>query len=287
MYILMEDPIIKEHFNNKSMTSYDNRSMPFYNNHLTISNDRSIINQRSQNFDYNRQNSRNGCRQIYLKKILFPLIDESKVNQLMIDDESIKFITFPLSAQEITNIIMNNLMDFKNSDNLAKIMKQLVITEMTAGVGGNVLNFSKYFKYVNAIELDPIRYNYLVNNVRLYGYDNVNCYNDNSISMLIDKDDITQDIIFFDPPWGGKDYKLHSNLRLNFGEYSIENVCKMLFVRPTNKMIVIKLPNNYDFEFLTSELSTYRVSNYSLDRMSIVVVKNYLDDKLATPSCNL
>ena len=37
----------------------------------------------------------------------------------MIDDESIKFITFPLSAQEITNIIMNNLEKKTRFNNLA------------------------------------------------------------------------------------------------------------------------------------------------------------------------
>jgi len=154
-------------------------------------------------------------------------------------------------------------------------MKYEVITEMTAGVGGNVLNFAKYFKYVNAIEIDPIRYNYLDKNIILYDFENVNCYNEDSINFLIDKNDIVQDILFFDPPWGGKDYKLFSNLKLTFGPYSIENVCKLLFQKKYNKMIIMKLPNNYDFNFMIEELKEYRLSKYVLDRMTIVVVKNY------------
>lgn len=240
---------------------------------------------------YSRNNVPNtktiGKNGIYLRKLIFPLISEDKINQLMIDDESIKYITFASSAQEITNVIMNNLIDFPsiftedengqawNSIPIDKRMKYLVITEMTAGVGGNVLNFAKYFKYVNAIEIDPIRYKYLEHNIKLYNFDNVNCYNMDSSKMLLDGDDINQDIIFFDPPWGGKDYKLYSNLRLNFGDFSIENICKTLFQRQGNKMIVMKLPNNYDFDFMFDQLKEYGVSKYFLDRMTIVVVKNY------------
>lgn len=227
-------------------------------------------------------------RNIILKKLIFPPISEDKIDQLTIDDESIKLITFTSSAQDTTNVIMNNLFDFPcpniryNTTKwkelpLYKKMKSLVITEMTAGVGGNVLNFAKYFKYVNAIEINTLRYNYLNRNIKLYGYHNVNCYNDDSLDLLTCKDDILQDIVFFDPPWGGKDYKLATNLRLTFGQYSIENVCKMLFQRSCNKIIVIKLPNNYDFDFLCQELADYRVGKFVLNWMTIVVAKNYAD----------
>ena len=226
---------------------------------------------------------------ISLKKMIFPTIAEEKISQLMIDDESIKYITFNTSAQQISNIIMNSLSDFPcptttsnsssvtnwNSQSLSKKMKKLVITEMTAGVGGNVLNFAKYFKYVNAIEIDPLRYNYLDKNIKLYEYDNVNCYNDDSINLLIKHDDIVQDIIFFDPPWGGKDYKLYYKLRLKFVNYAIEEICHILFQRDRNKMIIMKLPNNYDFEYMCDTFKDYRVSKFVLDRMTIIVVKKY------------
>lgn len=223
-----------------------------------------------------------------LRKLLFPPISDEKIYQLSIDDDSIKYITFPSCAQEISNIIMNNLMDFPcpdkeidpkwNEKSLDKRMSRLVITEMTAGVGGNVLNFANYFKFVNAIEIDIIRYNYLKKNVALYNFVNVNCYHDNAIKILVENDELVQDIIFVDPPWGGKDYKLHHNLRLSFGDYSIESLCKMLFQKAHNKMIVLKLPNNYDFDYLNSELINYRVSKVSLEKMTIIVIKNYPDD---------
>src|ERR1700678_3664873 len=97
---------------------------------------------------------------IKLKQLIFPPISNDKLNKLMIDNESIRYITFTQSAYEITNVVMNNLYDFPcpdpaklrqwNTVTFDKKMEELVITDMTAGVGGNVLNFANYFKYVNA-----------------------------------------------------------------------------------------------------------------------------------------
>ncbi|BCS83265.1 putative RNA methylase [Cotonvirus japonicus] len=240
---------------------------------------------------------------VILKKLIFPPISENRIPFLMIDNESIKYITFNVSAQEITNIIMNSLHDFPcpiinnlnktecdinktecdinkkiikwSSKSLENRMKKLVITEMTAGVGGNVLNFAKYFKYVNAIEINNERYKYLNNNIKLYDYTNVNCYNNNSIDLLIEKDDIIQNIIFFDPPWGGNGYKLYHNLKLMFDKYTIEQICDKLFERNYNKMIVLKLPINYDFDYLSQQLNKFTISKFILNKMVIIVIKNY------------
>lgn len=222
---------------------------------------------------------------IKLKHIIFPYIEENKINDLLIDNDSIKYITFASSAQEITNIIMNNLdfkeeisliekmnnLDFKEETSLIKKMNNLVITDMTAGVGGNVLNFSNYFKYVNAIEIELIRYNYLINNIKTYGYNNINCYNNNSIKLLLDEDDIRQDIIFFDPPWGGINYKEIDNIRLTFENRTIEEICNLLIKNET-KMIVIKLPNNYDFNFFIKEIK-YPTYKYIINKMTIMIIK--------------
>jgi 16S rRNA G966 N2-methylase RsmD len=221
----------------------------------------------------------------YLKKLIFPPIADDKINKLMIDDDSIKFITYASPAHEITNIIMKNVSDFPcpkicsqsewNAKSLCERMKCLTISEMTAGVGGNVLSFANYFKYVNAIEIDKTRYNYLNKNIKLYGFTNVNCYNADSLELLVTNDIILQDIIFFDPPWGGKNYKIHTKLRLQFGKYTIENVCKVLLEKSHNKMVILKLPNNYDIDYITEVLQEYFISKFFLSKMTIIVVKNY------------
>lgn len=235
-----------------------------------------------------RSKPNNSYRNMYtLKKLIFPPIAEDKIDRLMIDNESIKLITYASSAQEITNIIMNNLIDFPcpahiqsnetrwTSMHLAEKMRHLVISDMTAGVGGNVLNFASNFKYVNAVEIDSIRYNYLNKNVKLYNFVNVNCYNADSYNLLVEQDIISQDIVFFDPPWGGINYKTFSSLRLYFGIHTIENVCKKILAKTNTKMIIIKLPKNYEMEYMKQELKEYRFCQIVLERMIIVVIKNY------------
>jgi 16S rRNA G966 N2-methylase RsmD len=220
-----------------------------------------------------------------LKKLIFPPLINGDINQIKIDDESIKYITFHNSAQEITNIIMNNLDDFPcprssllskwKSLSMVEKIRELVITDMTGGVGGNILNFANYFKYVNAVEIDPTRCQYLQYNVELYSFLNVNYYCNDSTKLLVEEDNLRQDIVFFDPPWGGKDYKNFSKLKLQFGPNgdSIEKICRLLFTKERNQMIVLKLPNNYDFEYLREELSSHRTISFNLDRMTIVIVK--------------
>lgn len=222
-----------------------------------------------------------------LKRIMFPNIEENKINSLMIDEDSMSYITYSESAQEITNVIMNNLADFpipKTVDydtwinmTLHNRMKYLVITDMTAGVGGNVLNFSRFFKYVNAIEINKIRCDYLKHNVNLYNFINVNCYCDDSMNMLIREEKISQDIVFFDPPWGGKTYKNLENLKLYLSEDEsnpIELVIRNILDKGT-KMVVVKLPKNYDFEYFEEQLHDMKCCNFTLDRMNIMIVKNY------------
>lgn len=235
-----------------------------------------------------------------LKRIMFPVIEENKISSLMIDEDSISYITYSESAQEITNVIMNNLVEFPcpitiNEDiwcdmTLYNRMKHLVITDMTAGVGGNVLNFSRFFKYVNAIEINKTRCDYLKHNIDLYNFINVNCYCGDSINILINDNQISQDIVFFDPPWGGRQYKNYENLKLYFkGEddtstgISVENIVQCLLEKGT-KMVVAKLPKNYDFVYFEETLlamnlqnSSMKISccNFMLDRMSIMIVKNY------------
>lgn len=233
-----------------------------------------------------------------IKKLIFPPTDIYKLSQIMIDEESYKYITFFTTAQEITNIIMNNLHDFpaphfiSNRSWLKKKIEhklsKLVITDMTAGVGGNVLNFAKYFRYVNAIEIDTRKYKCLVNNINIYEFKNVNYYNTDSYDFLINKDNINQDIIFFDPPWGGKKYKFYNNIRLIFDntlyiknqkydadiyEYSIEQV--IIKILEKVKMVVLKLPNNYDFLYFNKMLNKYRISKFNLEKMTIIIIKNY------------
>jgi 16S rRNA G966 N2-methylase RsmD len=213
------------------------------------------------------KNSKHNLKKLLkVKRKIFPDISEDRLNKLLIDEESIKYITFKSDAEDISQIIIKNLEEKAD---------EYVISDMTAGVGGNVLNFAKYFKYVNAIEINRERYNYLNNNIYQYDLINVNTYNYDSYNLLIEQDEIRQDIVFFDPPWGGSSYKDYDSLRLTFADKSIEDICLKLLEK-NNKLIVLKLPKNYDFNYLKEKLSDHTVIIYQLDRIGIVTIKGKL-----------
>ena len=90
---------------------------------------------------------------IYNKKILKKLFPQSTnkniYKQLLIDKESKMYISTNIISNKISYIILNKLneINIKNSN--------LIITDATAGVGGNTLSFSKYFSKVNSSYYSP------------------------------------------------------------------------------------------------------------------------------------
>lgn len=120
----------------------------------------------------------------------------------------------------------------------------IVITDATAGVGGNSISFGKYFKHVNAVEIDEKRAKYLRNNTKLNGANNISVYGYDYVQLM---KKLYQDVIFIDPPWGGKNYKSFHNIRCELSHVSIEDICNQL--ESNTKLIVLKLPYNYDIEY--------------------------------------
>ena len=83
----------------------------------------------------------------------------------------------------------------------------------------------------------------LENNVKLYNLNNVNLINDDCKNYLNSE----YDIIFFDPPWGGPEYKTHKSLELFLGDENLINIIEKI---PKNKYIILKLPFNYNLNNL-------------------------------------
>ena len=247
---------------------------------------------------------------------IFPLLKNSTCyNKLKIDDESFSYITIREIADLITKVICHHLMKFNINP------QKVNIVDYTAGVGGNVLSFVKYFNHVTAIESCALRASYLKNNVEIYGFKNITIINDTSINYhnneLIMSD---TNVVFVDPPWGGSSYKdCDELLQLKLDNISMENLfidivkkyseyyfhkekfinilqqitSKHNIIQPTkvnklynkydikyNKVVVFKLPKNYDIEnfysFIKAHSSYYtnyiiRSYVYILNKMIIVV----------------
>ena len=186
---------------------------------------------------------------------IFPqLKNTSNYSKLLIDEESFSFITIREIAELTSKIISYHLI--KNNINPQKIS----IIDYTAGVGGNILSFSKYFNWAYAVEIDKVRSEYLQNNLNIYNQKNVTVINDSSINynnknML----NIKPNVIFIDPPWGGTCYRKNDLLKLTLSDVPIEEFVLDIFdkfrtinISPldsySNRLVVLKLPKNYDIE---------------------------------------
>lgn len=160
---------------------------------------------------------------------LFPIepgVDRTKAH---IGGESKAVMTNPADAQELAQIIASKL---------DRPAAQTTLTDGTAHVGGNTLCFSKMFGSVTAVEIDPLYFQCLEHNVRLYNRKNVRCIQGDYTRVMTS---LKQDIVFLDPPWGGIGYRMHTRISLYLSNLSVSSLIVSL-VNQKVWMIVIKAP---------------------------------------------
>ena len=183
------------------------------------------------------------------------------------------YITTPYNSQTISLIIRNNLQDTEN--------RQICVFDMMAGVGGDTIEFGKTFGSVISCEKDGARFNMLRNNIGVYSLSNVELHNECCLTLL-PKVLPTVDVLYMDPPWGGKAYKDSNMLTLSIDNRPIEDVIRGILVKTTNtatvnrlKLIVLKLPKNYDLQHLYNKTKSpdNTILMYELPKMLIIVYK--------------
>ena len=119
---------------------------------------------------------------------VFPDLEVSRRRQIKYDWTAVYSTSSKKAAELIANILLNY------------IDKDSVITDATAGVGGNTSIFSNRFKKTHAVELDCARFTMLCHNMQLYGASNVIFYNADYLklcwSLQQDVDETKLDEIF-------------------------------------------------------------------------------------------
>ena len=200
---------------------------------------------------------------------LFPYLrDKEKASNLMIDDESIYYISVREYAEKTTDIIKTHLMDLGYNPN------NIIVTDAMAGVGGNTISLAKNFRYVYAIEFEKDRSIMIRNNIKIYNCENIKVINDDCMNVL--RHISNHHVIFLDPPWGGSDYKNFTSLRLHINNEPIENICNKLtdpkYMKKVPSMIVLKLPKNYDLKHFYYESKNKKLYYYNLKKMIIIII---------------
>jgi 16S rRNA G966 N2-methylase RsmD len=185
-----------------------------------------------------------------IKKI-YPNISEDKLKELKYDEEGLYSITLPEEAKIISSLLVKSL---------KKEAKKSIIFDGTAGLGGNTLSFCNYFKNVISCEINKSRYDILKKNIELYKYNNIVINNINCIEYI--KNNNSSDVYFFDPPWGGPDYKFKTNISLKLSNMSLINIVKLIKNKNNNAIICFKLPFNYNFnEFENMKYYKKKIKN--------------------------
>ena len=214
---------------------------------------------------------------------LFPCPPSKNFNNLMIDDDLVSYITTPVNSEMITAIIESLI-----PNNISR--SDVTILDGTACVGGDSISFGRMFGTVVASEIEEHRYNMLVNNLREFELYNVVPVNEDCLKVFRRLNFV--DIMYFDPPWGGKSYKTENLLRLSIGDLYVDELVNLIFYKNTEKsismntqydyeirsdvkMVVLKLPKNYNLSGLyeMTKSPSLTMLMYELNKMLIVVFK--------------
>jgi 16S rRNA G966 N2-methylase RsmD len=188
----------------------------------------------------------------YIINMINTLFPNTIYSNIQYDDEGLYSITKPIEAEEISCLIKLNL----TNSNLLNIF------DGTGGLGGNTINFSKHFNHITTCEINKERYNMLVNNIDQYNLKNITKLNTDSVNYLYEHYN-EFDIYFFDPPWGGPLYKKCVKIQLKIGDQSLLEIAQFLKSKVNNKILVYKIPFNYDFsEFYEFNYKIHKINKY-------------------------
>ena len=162
---------------------------------------------------------------------------------------------------------MFSLSEKKDADYLSQILFKkygnIKILDATAGSGGNSISFGTFFSNVISIEKNTDRYEMLVENLKKYNVKN-KIINGNFLEYLNDD----YQLIFLDLPWGGPNYKYMDSISLYVDDIMLKKLVEEL--NNINKIIVLKLPFNYDM----NEFINFNYMKYKINKYQIIIIDN-------------
>lgn len=177
------------------------------------------------------------------KKIKDHLKDTQKdlenlcLRDFILNEEGMYSITKPYESLQIAKL-------------MSKIVKDLsskTLTDGTACMGGDCIRLSRYFKHVNAFEINKENYDLLVKNCKNFGSMNITTHNTDYLKAI---SKIKQDVIYLDPQWNGPGYKLKEFVELKIGQIDLWKIVQQIIEHKLAKYIFIKAPFNVQLKNL-------------------------------------
>jgi 16S rRNA G966 N2-methylase RsmD len=175
--------------------------------------------------------------------------------QFKIPNEYSSLYTTKNHAQQINNILL------EYSD------KNSIITDSTSGIGGNTFFFCNDFSFVNAVEKDANVINTLSGNLK--EFNNKQIIHANYLDVM---KNLNQDIIFIDPPWGGRGYREQSKVDLYLDNTNIYDIIESLYNNAN--IICLKAPINYNLKNSKKwNIKKYSIYKFSYVNFNIIIYK--------------
>lgn len=190
---------------------------------------------------------------------LFPRKEGIDYTMLKTTEEGAYSITRRRDAERIV-IILRNI--FKN-------ISSMTITDATACIGGDTLNFASQFSHVHSIEVNEENFNALSNNVNVYGYNNITLYHADAVNAY----NWNTNVLYIDPPWGGKDYRKNKNLDLFLSGKRLDCWLEEILSRKNRpQYMILKLPANYNFNRLNFLINVDNIRPYQIRSYVLVII---------------
>ena len=199
----------------------------------------------------------------------FPAVNDVNIENLRITKEGLYSITRPSDANTITEFIRTHLGD----------LSQLVITDGTANVGGNVINFAQHFLYVQAVEWAKPTCDILRHNIEQYGFNNVDIIQEDYTRIY---PILHQDVIFLDPPWGGQGYLTQERINLSLSTMTISHLVNSL--KGLTKLVVLKVPDNFNYTRFKREMNYEKVFRYRIYNYRLILLLPKYTPKISSSS---
>jgi tRNA G26 N,N-dimethylase Trm1 len=168
----------------------------------------------------------------------------------------------------MTNVGVYSVSKTMASDALVKLIKsyftseEIVVTDATGNVGSDSIMLALNFKHVNSIEMSPDQYKVLTHNVNVYGLqDKMSLHNGDSMIVL---NELDQDVIYIDAPWGGVNYKEETSMSLFMSGKELSEIYQEY--KHLCKIMIFKVPKNYNFTRFMQNSTSNRISIFSVNK---------------------
>ena len=186
----------------------------------------------------------------------FPYLEGVDYSKLLLNREGRYSVTRRKESEEIIDCMYLKVGNLETN----------TITDATACMGGDTINFSLHFENVHAIEINPENFKLLQNNIRVFDRKNIQTYCGDSTDII----NWVSDVVYADPPWGGPSYRNEKIVELWMGKKRLDVWLEDLMSGPYRpSFIFLKLPFNYNpikIQFLPNfiEMSELKIQNFFL-----------------------